>query len=134
MITRLARTTSCAAAALLVAGAGVGYAHFASSPSSALQVSTLALGAAADATATTNDACANVAVSWTKATGAESYGVEVRRDLGTWTVLVADAGDVMSVSDATSSGSAQVEYRITPLHVASGWSGPASITALLACA
>lgn len=134
MITRLLRIISIATAAFMVAGVELGFAHFGSSQGSALDVATLTLGLAADPAATTTDGCATVTVAWTKATGADSYDVEVRRDLGLWTVLVAGAGDVASVTDSTSGGSTQVEYRITPLHVGSGWSGPTSTTASLACA
>ncbi len=134
MITRVLRVVLLAAAAYVVAGVGLGYGQFTASLGSALSVSTLTLGLAANPAATTSDGCANVAVAWTKATGADSYRVEVRRDLGLWAVLITSAGDVAIVSDATSGGSTQVEYRITPLHVASGWSGPASTAPSLACA
>lgn len=121
------------AASLMTLGSGIARAEFSTSQHGALEVATLTVSGVTGLEVASDDACATVAVSWTRAAGADTHAVEVRRDLGLWTTLTADAGDVTTITDAASAGSTQVEYRVTPRDAASGWTGPASTTAARMC-
>ena len=123
-----------AAALLIAAGGGIGWAHFSSAAPAAPTVSTLALGDPDTASASTTDSCATITITWTAATNADSYRVQVKQDAGAWTDLQTETANVTQIVDPSGRTGVTVTYRVYSRHASSDWEGAAAATsAPLAC-
>ena len=98
-------------------------------------VTTLVLGDASTTHVSTVDACANVVVSWTAGTDADSYRVQVRQGAGSWTDLYTETANQVMITDTTGYATGVlIEYRVFARNARSNWeSSTPAISNSLTC-
>jgi hypothetical protein len=97
-------------------------------------VSALTLGAASGGSATTANGCLSITVSWTAATNANDYLVEIKTANGAYSTVNSGTGNVTSWIDTTNRSTANntFTYRVTPLRSGTSWTGTPT-TANIVC-
>lgn len=119
---------------MLALGAGVALAQFTSAATATPSVATLLLGDPSSTSAATTNACVGVTVSWTAASNADSYRVQVKNGAGAWTDLYIETANVTQVTDNTGYLATSVSYRVFSRDASSDWEGPTPAgSAPLAC-
>ncbi len=104
---------------------GVAWAGFTSARTASQQLATLQLqpvaSASAAATATTATACTSIAVTWSAATGADAYRIQVSVAGGAWTDAIAETGTVTTWIDSATYTNVTVAYRVHARDAGSDW-------------
>lgn len=88
-------------------------------------VAAAVLGTPGSFTATTSNSCTTIGLSWTAASNANSYLVEIRTANGTFSTVNASVGNVTTYTDSTNRNGTNrtYTYRLTPIVAGSSWTG-----------